>query len=242
MKLMDTNGENSEWRSLVALFLLFSSLSVSAAPKPNIVLMMVDDMGIGDTSAYLGVKLAEKSPPIGLTQVTPNLEEFARKALVFTDVHAGASMCSSSRYSLLAGRFGHRPYLKRQGWLPHGSNRPMIQRALVTLPEMLKANGYDTACIGKWHVGMDFDNGKGEPATDFYHQDVDFTKPLLDATRPTMGLTSFLGFRGIQKTPWTRNPGSISATTGGRWPTVARWFRPGSNGTRTRSSPTRLGT
>ena len=186
-------------RSLIKLKLLslFCGLSSAAAAdlRPNIVLMMVDDMGIGDTSAYLGKSLSERSAPIKLTQVTPNLEAFAKRSIIFVDVHAGGSMCSTSRYSLMTGRFGHRPYLKRQGWLPHGPNLPMIQPELVTLPEMLKANGYETACVGKYHVGMAFDNGKGQPARDYYHQDVDFTKPLLDG--PThQGFDEFLGVPG----------------------------------------------
>ena len=163
--------------------------------KPNIIIIMVDDMGIGDTSAYLGKSLSERSEPIELTQVTPSLEAFASRSMIFTDAHAGGSMCSTSRYSLMTGRFGHRPYLKRQGWLPHGPNLPMIQSELVTLPEMLKANGYETACVGKYHVGMAFDNGDGEPARDYYHRDVDFTRPLIDG--PThQGFDEFLGVPG----------------------------------------------
>ena len=80
---------------------------------------------------------------------------------------------------LLTGRFAHRSYLKYQGWLPHGPNTPMIQRGMITLPEMLQSNGYRTACIGKYHVGMAFDNGDGEPAEDFFFRDVDFTKPSI---------------------------------------------------------------
>ena len=78
---------------------------VASADRPNIVIMMVDDMGIGDTSAYLGRSLMPGSPPIELTQRTPSLDDFAKRSIVFTDAHAGASMCSSSRYSLLTGRF-----------------------------------------------------------------------------------------------------------------------------------------
>ncbi|MDP7303443.1 MAG: sulfatase-like hydrolase/transferase, partial [Pirellulaceae bacterium] len=108
--------------------------------KPNIIIMMADDMGLGDTSAYLGVRLSPQAPPIERTLRTPNLERFAQSAMLFTDGYAPASMCSSTRYSLLTGRFSHRSYLKSQGWLPHGPNTPMIQRALTTLPEMLQAN------------------------------------------------------------------------------------------------------
>ena len=72
--------------------------------KPNIIIMMADDMGIGDTSAYLGVRLSRSAPPIERTLRTPNLERFARSSIVFTDGYAPASMCSSTRYSLLTGR------------------------------------------------------------------------------------------------------------------------------------------
>ncbi|MGB0581490.1 MAG: sulfatase-like hydrolase/transferase [Limisphaerales bacterium] len=182
-------------RSFQVIGLILLVVLPAWANKPNIVLMMVDDIGIGDTSAYLGKRLMPKSALIGKTIRTPQLERFSKSALLFTDVHAGASMCSSSRYSLLTGRFGHRPYLKRQGWLPHGPNLPMIRREMVTLPEMLQANGYHTGCIGKYHVGIAFDNGNCKPATHFYHHDIDFSKPLLDG--PTHhGFHEFFGVPG----------------------------------------------
>ena len=163
--------------------------------KPNIMLMMADDMGIGDTSAYLGVRMGPKADPIALTQRTPQIRAFAQQAVVFNNAYAPASMCSSTRYSLLTGRFAHRCYLKQQGWLPHGPNTPMIQRALHTLPEMLQARGYRTAAIGKYHVGMAFDDGTGNPATDYYYEDVDFTRPVLDG--PTHhGFDEFFGVPG----------------------------------------------
>ena len=112
---------------LVSLALLtdicIGQLQAAGRPsKPNIIVMMADDMGIGDTSAYLGVRLSPNAPPIEKTLRTPNLESFARSAIVFTDGYAPASMCSATRYSLLTGRFAHRSYLKYQGWLPHGPN------------------------------------------------------------------------------------------------------------------------
>jgi arylsulfatase A-like enzyme len=163
--------------------------------KPNIVLFMADDMGLGDTSAYHNVSLIPGAKPIGKTLKTPNIEKFSKQGITFTDAHAPASMCSSTRYSLLTGRLSHRSYLKKQGWLPHGPNRPMIQRSLTTLPEMLQRNGYHTGAIGKYHVGMDFDDGQGQPADEFDYKDVDFTKPLLDG--PTHhGFNEFFGVPG----------------------------------------------
>ena len=173
--------------------------------KPNILLMMADDMGIGDTSAYLNVRLSPESPPITKTLRTPNLKRFTHSAIVFTDGYAPASMCSATRYSLLTGRLAHRSYLKYQGWLPHGPNTPMIQKGLTTLPEMLQANGYHTAGIGKYHVGMAFDNGQGKPAEDFFFDDVDFTKPILDG--PTHhGFDEYYGVTGNTEDPLDTEP------------------------------------
>jgi arylsulfatase A len=183
-----------------------SQLQADERPsKPNIIVMMADDMGIGDTSAYFGVRLNPNAPPIERTLRTPNLQRFAQSAIVLTDGYAPASMCSSTRYSLLTGRFAHRSYLKYQGWLPHGPNHPMIQRALTTLPEMLQANGYRTAGIGKYHVGMSFDDGEGKAADDFYFHDVDFTKPILDG--PTHhGFSEYFGVPGNTEDPLDTEP------------------------------------
>ncbi len=173
--------------------------------KPNIVIMMADDMGLGDTSAYLGKSLGPNAEPIAQTLRTPNLENFAKQAVVFTDAHAPASMCSSTRYSLLTGRFAHRAYLKKQGWLPHGPNTPMIQKAMPTLPGMLQQNGYTTAGVGKYHVGMTFDDGFGEAADEYDFSDVDFTKPFLDG--PTHhGFDEYFGVTGNTEDPLDLEP------------------------------------
>ena len=190
----------------LSLALTICWVAVSAQPKkPNVILFMADDMGIGDTSAYLGVKLIPQADAIGKTLKTPNIEKLSNQGMIFTDAHAPASMCSSTRYSLLTGRLSHRSYLKKQGWLPHGPNRPMIHRELTTLPEMLKRNGYATAAIGKYHVGMDFDDGYGAPADEFDFRDVDFTKPILDG--PTHhGFDEFFGVPGNTEDPLDTEP------------------------------------
>ena len=173
--------------------------------KPNIIVMMADDMGLCDTSAYFGKSLGPTAEPIARTLRTPNLEDFAKHAVVFTDAHAPASMCSSTRYSLLTGRFAHRAYLKNQGWLPHGPNTPMIQRACPTLPGMLQRNGYTTAGVGKYHVGMAFDDGFGEVADEYDFSDVDFTKPILDG--PTHhGFDVYFGVTGNTEDPLDLEP------------------------------------
>ena len=193
---------------LIIIVLQLFSLSATAVDrpsKPNIIIMMADDMGLGDTSAYLGVRLMPNAPPVAKTLRTPNLDAFAKQAILFTDAHAPASMCSSTRYALLTGRFAHRAYLKNQGWLPHGPNTPMIQKDLSTLPMMLQNNGYHTMGIGKYHVGVFYDNGSGQPASDFHFHDVDFTKPLLDG--PTHhGFDEYYGVPGNTEDPLDTEP------------------------------------
>ena len=192
--------------STVLATCLVSQLRAAERPaKPNVIIMMADDMGIGDTSAYLGVRLAPNAEPIAKTLRTPNLDSFAAEGMLFTDAYAPASMCSSTRYSLLTGRFSHRSYLKQQGWLPHGPNPPMIHREMSTLPGMLQSNGYRTAAIGKHHVGMAFDDGHGQAADEFDYHDVDFTKPLLDG--PTHhGFDEFFGVPGNMEDPLDTEP------------------------------------
>lgn len=193
---------------LIMIVLQSIALTVTATQrpsKPNIIIMMADDMGLGDTSAYLGVRLMKNAPPVAKTLRTPNLDAFAKQAILFTDAHAPASMCSSTRYALLTGRFAHRAYLKQQGWLPHGPNTPMIQKDMSTLPMMLQMNGYHTMGIGKYHVGIDFNNGSSQPARDFHFHDVDFTKPLIDG--PTHhGFDEYYGVAGNTEDPLDTEP------------------------------------
>ena len=196
-------------RTLVLFFVLLNIWDMGAAnerpARPNIVIMMVDDMGLGDTSAYLGKALGPNAKPLAKTLRTRNLEAFAKDAVVFTDAHAPASMCSSTRYSLLTGRFAHRAYLKKQGWLPHGPNTPMIQVDCPTLPGMLQENGYSTAGIGKYHVGMAFQDSHGEIADEYDFSDVDFSRPFIDG--PTHhGFGEYFGVTGNTEDPLDFEP------------------------------------
>jgi arylsulfatase A len=118
------------------------SLALSAAEKPNIVIILADDMGYGD---------AQCDNPDAKTK-TPNINELASDGVLFTDGHAGASVCSPSRYALMTGRYCWRTILKR-GVLGQASPL-LIEKNRDTLASLLKRNGYDTAAIGKWHLGL----------------------------------------------------------------------------------------
>lgn len=110
--------------------------------KPNVVLILADDMGYGDIQAY---NPDSKIP-------TPNLDTLANEGLRFTDAHTPSSVCTPTRYSLLTGRYAWRTSLKR-GVL-RGHSPLLIARDRDTLASVLQAGGYETAAIGKWHIGI----------------------------------------------------------------------------------------
>ncbi|MBS2211297.1 arylsulfatase [Carboxylicivirga mesophila] len=125
--------------SLIILSLLLISLVRAQNTKPNIVIIYVDDLGYGDLSSY------------GATEVqTPNVDKLAKGGVMFTDGHCSAATCTPSRYSLLTGRYAFR---KDAAVLP-GDAPLLISTGRPTLPGMLKQNGYRTAVIGKWHLGL----------------------------------------------------------------------------------------
>ena len=108
--------------------------------RPNIVYIYADDVGFGDLSCY------------GDTQVrTPNLDRLAGAGLHFTNVHASSATCTPSRYSFMTGQYAWRK--KGTGILP-GDASLIIPPGTVTVPSMLKSQGYATAAVGKWHLGL----------------------------------------------------------------------------------------
>ncbi|HTX37700.1 MAG TPA: arylsulfatase [Bryobacteraceae bacterium] len=112
----------------------------AAEPRPNIVMLLADDLGYGDTSCY------------GAQRVhTPNIDRLAQHGVRFTDAHTSAATCTPSRYSILTGEYAFRvPDAKI---LP-GDAPALIQPGRVTLASLLRERGYRTAAIGKWHLGL----------------------------------------------------------------------------------------
>jgi arylsulfatase A len=120
------------------------SFGVQAAELPNIVVLYADDMGYGD----LGVNNPESKIP------TPNLDRLASEGMRFTDAHSSSGICTPSRYALLTGRFHWRKF----HGIVNSFEKPVLDAKEVTLPELLKTRGYRTACIGKWHLGWNWDD------------------------------------------------------------------------------------
>jgi len=119
--------------------LLTSSIVFAQNDKPNIVIIYVDDLGYGDVSSY------------GATDVsTPNVDKLATNGVRFTDAHSSAATCTPSRYSLLTGRYAFR----KNAAVLAGDAPLLISTERPTLPKMLQKNGYKTAVVGKWHLGL----------------------------------------------------------------------------------------
>lgn len=128
------------------------ALARAEPSKPNVLLILADDLGYGDVRCYND---ASKVP-------TPNLDHLAGEGMRFTDAHSPATVCTPSRYSLMTGRMAFRA--PNGGTVFTGVGGPsLIEPDRLTLPAMLKQQGYATAAIGKWHVGLTVRDTEGRP-------------------------------------------------------------------------------
>ena len=145
---------------LVFLLLLFlGQTQADESLHPNVVLIYTDDQGYGDAS-YLNPDSRFK---------TPNIDRLAQEGVCFTDAHCSDTVCTPSRYGLLTGRYSWRTELKRGVF--NAERKCLIDDSRLTLASLLRNHGYQTAMVGKWHLGMDFPGTRGMR---------DWTQPVLD--------------------------------------------------------------
>lgn len=148
---------------LTIAFLTLIPAAQAQIGRPNIVVILADDMGYGDVHA---LNDESKIP-------TPNLDQLVTDGLTFTDGHSPSAVCTPTRYGLLTGRYCWRTRLK-SGVLG-GYSPPLIDADRPTIATMLKSAGYHTGAIGKWHLGMnlpkksgaDTSAWQGDPGIDF---------------------------------------------------------------------------
>jgi arylsulfatase A len=132
-------------KSFAILLSAFAINHSSFSAQPNILLILADDLGYGDLGCYN----AESKVP------TPNIDRLAAQGMRFTDAHSPATVCTPSRYSLMTGQMAFR--VPNGGTVFQGAGGPsLIAKDRLTLPAMLKKQGYATAAVGKWHVGLTF--------------------------------------------------------------------------------------
>ena len=117
-----------------------SSQTKNKPVKPNIVFIYLDDLGYGDLSCY------------GATTIkTPNIDALANGGVRFTNGYATSATCTPSRYALLTGVY---PWRNKDAKILPGSAPLLIGKEQLTIPKMLKEKGYQTAVVGKWHLGL----------------------------------------------------------------------------------------
>ena len=116
--------------------------SAESDTRPSIVFILADDLGIGDLGCY-----NSKSKV-----ATPNMDRIAAEGMRFNDAHTPSSVCSPTRYGVLTGRYAWRSRLKN-GVL-WGYSRSLIEPGRETVASLLKKQGYATAAVGKWHLGL----------------------------------------------------------------------------------------
>ncbi len=130
--------------ALLSVAVLGSCAAEQPKRGPNIVLILADDFGVGDIQThYPDNKIA-----------TPFLDQFVQDGMSFTDAHSPSAVCTPTRYGLLTGRYSWRTRL--QEWVLAAYEPPLIDADRPTLPGMLREHGYETAMIGKWHLGWDW--------------------------------------------------------------------------------------
>ncbi len=133
------------------LFTLSGQLISADVPAPpNVVLIFADDLGYGDLGCYGATKLK-----------TPHIDKLAAEGKKFTDAHSSSAVCTPSRYGLITGEYPFRANGGKGIWGPAPITSPLlIDTETLTLADVFKNSGYDTAAFGKWHLG--FGEGKND--------------------------------------------------------------------------------
>lgn len=153
-----------------------TEVSAQQPDRPNVIIVLADDMGYGDVGAY--------NPEAKIP--TPHIDRLAGEGMKFTDAHTSSGVCTPTRYSLLTGRYHWRTRL--QNGVLGGFSPPLIDDDRLTLGGLFQQAGYHTACIGKWHLGMSWPLKGGETADDRGNfsqpfddlSKVDYTSPIQD--------------------------------------------------------------
>lgn len=193
----------SRWRQLVSsvalLAVLYGNCDSRAADsvRPNILLILCDDLGYGDVRAL---------NPEGKI-ATPNMDRLAREGMIFTDAHTSSAVCSPTRYGLMTGRYNWRT--KLQSGVLGGLSPRLIEPGRLTIASLLKQHGYHTACVGKWHLGMDWVKKEGKQVAELNIEsreqvfNVDYSQPIKGGPN-SVGFDEYFGISAsLDMVPFT---------------------------------------
>tara|TARA_B110000908_G_scaffold172748_1_gene242694 strand:+ start:10068 stop:11675 length:1608 start_codon:yes stop_codon:yes gene_type:complete len=180
--------------SIVSILLLVSTIAFTSfdskntteelkKKKPNIIYILADDLGIGDVSFY------NENSKIQ----TPHLDQMGKEGIKFTDAHTSSAVCTPTRYGILTGRYNWRTPLKQ--FVTWGNSPSLIQKNRLTVAQLLKDNGYKTAILGKWHLGLNWTMKNNSPEFDHYSKNSDrFNFKNIDYTQPLKFGPNDMGF------------------------------------------------
>ena len=213
----------------VLLFALTAAVNAAAQTRPNVILILADDLGYGDVGAF---------NPAGRIP-TPHLDRLAREGMRLTDAHAPAALCTPTRYGLLTGRYPWRTRLK-SGVL-WGNGDALIEPNRTTVASLLRDAGYHTAGLGKWHLGLRWAAVPGSTPDRATNSDkapldwIDYGGRIADG--PThhgfdefFGLTASLDMRDYVYIDGDRVAEPPTTTLAGAPSTVPAFYRPGRAG------------
>lgn len=221
-------------RVLVAMIVLggfarFAAAEQRPSAAPNLVYILCDDLGCGDVRC---LNPEGKIP-------TPRMDAIAAQGMTFTDAHSGSSVCTPTRYGVLTGRYAWRSRLQQH--VLGGLSPRLIEPGRMTVASLLKSKGYRTACIGKWHLGLDWVVREGKTISELSIEtpeqvdSVEYSRPFGGGPL-TVGFDSYFGISAsLDMVPYTflRDDRVVAL------PTVEKTFPflPGREGRSTRPGP-----
>ncbi len=137
-------------KSILLILILGSALTAISSQQqknpPNIIIIMADDLGYGDLSSY------------GSEIPTPNIDRIGKNGIRFTDFYVAAPVCTPSRYSLMTGSYPQRSMHELTNVIMPGDSFRYMDKSETTIAQYLKKANYNTALIGKWHLGLETDS------------------------------------------------------------------------------------
>ena len=138
--------------------ILCGQSATAEAKRPNLIVILADDLGYGDVSTYHESDVD-----------TPNIDRLAAEGMLFTTMRANCTVCSPSRAALLTGRYADRVGVPGVIRTHPGDSWGYLAPGVPTLADELKQAGYHTAIVGKWHLGLESPNTPNERGFDFFH-------------------------------------------------------------------------